>query len=51
MTKPIAERGYPHPELLAETNWLASRLSDPKIRVVDLDGLQLEVEPVIEETL
>ena len=35
MTKPIAERGYPHPELLAETNWLASRLSDPKIRVVD----------------
>ena len=29
MPIPIRERGYPHPELLAETEWLASRLSDP----------------------
>ena len=32
---PIRERGYPHPELLAETDWLADRLSDPTVRVVD----------------
>jgi thiosulfate/3-mercaptopyruvate sulfurtransferase len=32
---PISERGYPHPELLAETDWLADRLSDPTLRVVD----------------
>ena len=32
---PIRERGYPHPELLAETDWLAGRLSDPTVRVVD----------------
>ena len=35
MTDPIRERGYPHPELLAETDWLAGRLSDPTVRVVD----------------
>ncbi len=35
MPIPIRERGYPHPELLAETDWLASRLSDPTVRVVD----------------
>ncbi len=28
--------GYAHPELLAETDWLAERLSDPTMRVVDL---------------
>ena len=31
----VRERGYPHPELLAETGWLARRLSDPAVRVVD----------------
>ena len=35
MSIPVSERGYPHPELLAETDWLASRLSDPTVRVVD----------------
>ncbi len=35
MPLPMSERGYPHPELLAETDWLASRLSDPTVRIVD----------------
>ena len=35
MLIPIRERGYPHPELLAETDWLAGRLSDPTVLVVD----------------
>lgn len=35
MPLPVRERGYPHPELLAETDWLASHLSDPTIRIVD----------------
>ena len=35
MPIPIGERGYAHPELLAETDWLAGRLSDPTVRVVD----------------
>ncbi len=35
MPIPIHERGYPHPELLAESDWLASRLSDPGVRVID----------------
>ena len=35
MLIPIRERGYAHPELLAETDWLAGRLSDPMVRVVD----------------
>ena len=35
MLIPIRERGYAHPELLAETGWLAGRLSDPTLRVVD----------------
>ena len=35
MPIPIRERGYPHPELLAETDWLAGRLSDSTVRVVD----------------
>jgi thiosulfate/3-mercaptopyruvate sulfurtransferase len=30
---------YPHPELLADTTWLAERLDDPSIRVVDCDEL------------
>jgi thiosulfate/3-mercaptopyruvate sulfurtransferase len=28
---------YAHPELLAETGWLAERLGDPSIRIVDCD--------------
>ncbi len=35
MSIPIRERGYPHPELLAETDWLAGCLSDSTVRVVD----------------
>ena len=35
MPIPIRERGYPHPKLLAETDWLADHLSDPTVRVVD----------------
>lgn len=29
--------GYPRPELLATTGWLAERLDDPSIRIVDCD--------------
>jgi thiosulfate/3-mercaptopyruvate sulfurtransferase len=36
MPTPISERGYAHPELLAETGWLADRLGDPNLRVVDV---------------
>ncbi len=32
---PVRDRGYAHPELLAETGWLADRLTDPKLRVID----------------
>ena len=32
---PIQERDYAHPELLAETDWLADRLTDQKLRVID----------------
>lgn len=28
---------YPHPELLAETDWLAEHLDDPAVRIVDCD--------------
>ena len=35
MPIPVRERGYAHPELLAETDWLAGCLSDPTVRVVD----------------
>ncbi len=35
MVTPISERGYARPELLAETGWVADRLDDPRIRVVD----------------
>ena len=31
----IRDRGYAHPELLAETDWLADRITDPKLRVID----------------
>ena len=32
---PVRDRGYANPELLAETAWLADRLTDPKLRVID----------------
>lgn len=35
MVTPISERAYGRPELLAETGWLADRLADPRIRIVD----------------
>ncbi len=35
MPIPIRERGYAHPELLAETDWLADQLSYPAVRIVD----------------
>lgn len=38
MLTPISERAYARPELLAETGWLADRLTDPRIRVVDARG-------------
>jgi 3-mercaptopyruvate sulfurtransferase SseA len=31
----IHQRGYMHPELLAEADWLAEQLNDPNVRVVD----------------
>jgi thiosulfate/3-mercaptopyruvate sulfurtransferase len=34
---PIAERGYAHPEVLVSTEWVAQRLTDPRIRVVESD--------------
>lgn len=35
MVTPISERAYARPELLADTEWLAERLNDPRVRVVD----------------
>ena len=35
MVTPISERAYARPELLADTGWLADRLADARIRVVD----------------
>ena len=35
MPLPVGDRGYQHPELLAETDWLASHLSDATLRIVD----------------
>jgi thiosulfate/3-mercaptopyruvate sulfurtransferase len=34
-TTPVAQRGYAHPELLAETDWLAKHLEDLRVRIVD----------------
>ncbi len=33
----MASQGYARPELLAETQWLAEHLDDPKVQVVDCD--------------
>jgi thiosulfate/3-mercaptopyruvate sulfurtransferase len=30
-------QGYSHPEVLVETNWVAEHLSDPKVRVAEVD--------------
>ncbi len=35
MPTPISERAYARPELLADTAWLADRMADPRIRIVD----------------
>jgi 3-mercaptopyruvate sulfurtransferase SseA len=40
MPIPISERAYARPDLLAETGWLADRLADPGIRIVDARGRQ-----------
>jgi thiosulfate/3-mercaptopyruvate sulfurtransferase len=40
MPLPISERGYARPELLAESAWLAGKLTDPRIRVVDARSAQ-----------
>ena len=34
---PIGERGYAHPEVLVSTEWVAQRLKDPGVRVVESD--------------
>lgn len=34
----MAQQGYTHPELLAETEWLAAHMSDRNIRIVDCEG-------------
>ncbi len=31
----VHQRGYANPQLLAETDWLAEHLDDPKVRIVD----------------
>jgi thiosulfate/3-mercaptopyruvate sulfurtransferase len=33
----IADRGYAHPEVLVSTRWVAERLGDPAVRVVECD--------------
>jgi thiosulfate/3-mercaptopyruvate sulfurtransferase len=32
---PVRERGYAHPELLAEAGWLAENLGNPALRIID----------------
>ena len=31
----VREKGYAHPEALVTTEWLAARLGDPSIRIVE----------------
>ena len=33
--RPIRDRGYAHPELLADTDWLADHIADLNLRVID----------------
>ncbi len=35
--RPIAERGYAHPEVLVSTDWVAEHLSDPDVRLIESD--------------
>lgn len=35
----MVTQGYAQPELLVETDWLAERLDDPQIRIIDCDPL------------
>ncbi|HET8648623.1 MAG TPA: sulfurtransferase [Gemmatimonadales bacterium] len=35
--KPIDQRGYAHPEVLVSTDWVASHLDDPTVRLVEAD--------------
>ena len=37
MTTPIADRGYTHPEVLVDTDWVAAHLDDPNVRIVESD--------------
>lgn len=38
--KPRPSSEYPHPEYLADSDWLAARLNDPFTRIVDLSPLE-----------
>jgi thiosulfate/3-mercaptopyruvate sulfurtransferase len=40
-TTPVTERGYAHPELLAESAWLAERLGQPQLRIIDTRSQEL----------
>jgi len=33
----IAERGYAHPEVLVDTQWVADHLNDPNVRIIESD--------------
>ena len=33
--KPIEERGYARPEVLVSTEWVAQRLEDPSVRLIE----------------
>ncbi|MBW3660698.1 MAG: sulfurtransferase, partial [Gemmatimonadetes bacterium] len=35
--RPIEERGYVHPGVLVSTDWVAERLDDPDVRIVESD--------------
>jgi thiosulfate/3-mercaptopyruvate sulfurtransferase len=35
MTAPVESRGYVHGEVLVSTDWVADRLSDPSVRVIE----------------
>ena len=34
---PILDRGYTHPEVLVSTDWVAERLKDPGVRIIESD--------------
>jgi thiosulfate/3-mercaptopyruvate sulfurtransferase len=41
---PVQQRGYAHPELLADTEWLATHLGDPQVRIIDARAPQQYAE-------